>query len=323
MAYSSKYYDPEKAHEYYMRTRELKGYENRYGGSRGDGTSTASTSGYLSDSQRKALKDKQHNQEIQNRINSIRSDYSVERQLASDQNGNRAYTSKKIADVKNEILQLQASLKGMNAKDRKANAKRVKQQVKELREKIKNLRYEQEVQRDLNSQKKHEAALAKKDAAQRLRQQTKGGSTSGFNEKGKAAASYIKQQMETERKDFVKKTNSELDEKMLSEVTSFANHIKKLQESGNSFDSNKLLRQINDFSKRVSKAKADISRRSKSDYVRYYKDEIDKLRSDDSMFTYWDKREQNEKKYAEARKGKEQVRNIRYGRNKSDTSLAR
>ena len=43
LAYKSKYYDPEKAHEYYMKTRELKGYEDRYGGSRGDGTSAAST----------------------------------------------------------------------------------------------------------------------------------------------------------------------------------------------------------------------------------------------------------------------------------------
>ena len=53
--YKSKYYDPDKAHEYYLKTRKLKGYENRYGGSRGDGTSAASTSGYLSDSQKKAL----------------------------------------------------------------------------------------------------------------------------------------------------------------------------------------------------------------------------------------------------------------------------
>ena len=43
MPYASKYYDPQKAHEYYMRTRELKGYEDRYGGSRGDGTSYASS----------------------------------------------------------------------------------------------------------------------------------------------------------------------------------------------------------------------------------------------------------------------------------------
>ena len=42
MPYASKYYDPKKAHDYYMRNRELKGYENRYGGARGDGTSAAS-----------------------------------------------------------------------------------------------------------------------------------------------------------------------------------------------------------------------------------------------------------------------------------------
>lgn len=43
MDYTSKYYDPSKAHEYYERTKVLKGYENRYGGSRGNGTSAASS----------------------------------------------------------------------------------------------------------------------------------------------------------------------------------------------------------------------------------------------------------------------------------------
>ena len=33
-AYSSEYYDPQKAHEYYEQHKELKGYANRYGGSR-------------------------------------------------------------------------------------------------------------------------------------------------------------------------------------------------------------------------------------------------------------------------------------------------
>jgi hypothetical protein len=43
MAYASKYYDPDKAHDYYMRTRELIGYEDRYGGWRGNGTSGGSS----------------------------------------------------------------------------------------------------------------------------------------------------------------------------------------------------------------------------------------------------------------------------------------
>ncbi|MBO7453333.1 MAG: phage portal protein, partial [Clostridiales bacterium] len=33
-AYASEYYDPQKAHEYYEEHKQLKGYENRYGGSR-------------------------------------------------------------------------------------------------------------------------------------------------------------------------------------------------------------------------------------------------------------------------------------------------
>lgn len=47
MAYANKYYDPDKAHAYYMKNRELKGYEDRYGGWRGNGTSGASISGSL------------------------------------------------------------------------------------------------------------------------------------------------------------------------------------------------------------------------------------------------------------------------------------
>lgn len=45
--YENVYYNPEKAHEYYERTKKLKGYENRYGGSRG-GTSTAKTGSSVS-----------------------------------------------------------------------------------------------------------------------------------------------------------------------------------------------------------------------------------------------------------------------------------
>ena len=40
--YADQYYDPTKAHDYYIRTRELKGYKDRYGGHRGFGTSAAS-----------------------------------------------------------------------------------------------------------------------------------------------------------------------------------------------------------------------------------------------------------------------------------------
>lgn len=47
MAYANKYYDPDKAHAYYMKNRELKGYEDRYGGWRGNGASGASISGSL------------------------------------------------------------------------------------------------------------------------------------------------------------------------------------------------------------------------------------------------------------------------------------
>lgn len=55
MPYASKYYDSNKAHEYYMRHRQLKGYANRYGGSRGNGTSAASTAGYMSEYRRSQL----------------------------------------------------------------------------------------------------------------------------------------------------------------------------------------------------------------------------------------------------------------------------
>ena len=313
MAYKSKYYDPEKAHEYYMKTRELKGYEDRYGGSRGDGTSAASTSGYLSDSKRKELKAQEHNSRIQNKIDKINSNTSSVDKIDDDIAGNKVHAAQQIADVKNKIAKLRDSLRGMSAEDRKANRGEINKQIEELRKNIKTIRYKQEKIRDRLLQKKHNATLSKKDEAQRLKQQIKGGSTSGFNKKGKAAAAYIKNQMEDERKKLIKKTNNALDKQMLGNVKAFANHIKKLRASGQGYDNNKILGQITSMTRRVSVAKRNISQRSKDDYRQYYKNEIDKLRSDDSMFSYWDKRKKSEKKYAKSQKLKARLRRIKYG----------
>ena len=89
MAYASKYYDPVKAHEYYERTKVLIGYEDRYGGSRGNGTSAASSgvsatgssgssssgsgnSRYSDGNGKQLTAEQKHNQEIKNKIQSLR-----------------------------------------------------------------------------------------------------------------------------------------------------------------------------------------------------------------------------------------------------------
>lgn len=313
LAYKSKYYDPEKAHEYYMRTRELKGYEDRYGGSRGDGTSAASTSGFLSDSKRKEIKAQEHNSKIQNKIDKISNNNSSIDKIDDDIAGNKVHTAQQIAGVKDEIAKLRDSLRKMSPQDRKAKRKEIDKKIKQLRNSIKSIRYKQEKARDQLLQKKHNANLSKKDSIQRLKQKTKGGSTSGFNEKGKAAASYIKKQMDDERKKLIKKTNDTLDKQMLGNVKAFAERIKKLRASGQGYDNNRILGQITSMTRRVSSAKKSISQQSKNDYRQYYKNEIDKLRSDDSMFSYWDKRKESEKKYSNSQKLKDRLRKIKYG----------
>jgi len=315
MAYASKYYDPNKAHEYYMRTRELKGYDNRYGGSRGDGTSAASDPGYLSET-KKQQQDAITNRKIGSKISKLTNRLSSINSKKSITKLNKE-TNKQIASVRKDIKKLRDSLKNMNKYDRAKNRDSIKKQIASLQKKIKDIRYKKQERSDKIAAKTRSRQMAKKDAIQRLKQKTKGGSTSGFNEKGKAAAAYIKKEMERERDELTKKTNNELDSKMLDEVSKFAEHIQRLRNNGGSYSNSSVLKQIHSMSKKVSKNKKTIAKTNKKVFVNKYKSEIDKLRSDDSMFSYWDKRKESDNKFAKSQALKKSARDARYGKTPS------
>lgn len=263
MAYSSKYYDPQKAHEYYMKTRELKGYENRYGGSRGDGTSAASTPGYLSDSIK----------QLQNSVPDT-----ISSQLTNNQN-----IQKQIRDLQQQLSQhinntrvntesLINELNSMSPEDRNANRNYYQELIEHNRQDLENVR---------NSIS---------DQIQRLQQNTTGGSTSGFNQKGMEAAMYIKKQMEEERDDIIKKTNKDTDDNMLNDVKKLAADIKAMRDSGRGFSHKEFASRIKILLGEAKKSKIKAKKKYIREYIQKYKDEIDKLRRDDSMFSYWDKR---------------------------------
>lgn len=243
--YASKYYDPVKAHEYYMKNRELKGYENRYGGSRGDGTSAASNGGKQivskTEEQKKAESTKTHNKNLSEQI------------------------KKKQNSTKEQINSLREQLRNMSKEDKKANRQAIQEQINALRE-------------------------ASQDEIQRMKQQTKGGSTSGFNQKGMEAASYIKKQMEEERDNIIKKTNKDVDRDMLADVWRLQNDIEAMRKSGRGFGHKEFLTRINKMLGKAKKKKEKAKKKRTSEYKQKYKDEIDKLRGDESMYDYWDKK---------------------------------
>lgn len=192
MAYASKYYDPVKAHEYYMRTRELKGYENRYGGSRGNGTSAASGG-------------------TVRKVVPSNGSFNVPQSF-------RARTSSTV-------------------------------------------------------------------------------STSGLNQKGKEAAAYIKSQMEKEREELTKKTNEEIDRQMLADVKKLQADIAAMRSSGRGFSRQQLLNRISVLTQRVKTTKSKTLAKHKEEYVKKYRDEIEKLRTDSSMYSYSDtKRKKSSRK---------------------------
>ncbi len=251
MAYASKYYDPVKAHEYYERTKVLIGYKDRYGGSRGDGTSAASGGATkISKAKQRSQSDKEHNQGISQAI------------------------ADKRANMKSQIQELRDRLNGMSKEDRKANRESIQAEIKALR--------------DQNA-----------DEIQELREQTKGGSTSGFNETGHAAAAYIKDQMEKERDAVIKKANKDADNEMLSDVKKLAADIKAMRQSGRGYSHKQFSSKIKAMLGKTKKAKIKSKRKHTEDYKQRYKDEIDKLRKDKSMYSYYDRKREREEKERE------------------------
>ena len=284
--YASKYYDPVKAHEYYMKNRELKGYEDRYGGSRGDGTSAAS-SGYTSSNQSSNQSSINYNEKIY--------------ETKTDSSG-------KILEINAKIQNLRNKLNSMSKEDKANNRDNVQEAIDGLRKQITAIRRETQDKTDILKDQQHYQKLAEKDAAQEAKMRQKTGTTAGFNEKGKAAAAYIKDQMNKERDEVIKKTNKDLDNQMLGEAQKLADSIVKARQSGKSIDNKTLLQKLRGLTSKTKTKKANIKKQHINNYKQKYKDEINKLRLDKSMYTYYDKRAVSEEKYIRDKENKERMK---------------
>lgn len=269
MAYANKYYDPVKAHEYYMRTRQLKGYANRYGGSRGNGTSAAS--GGMTNT-REAYKKEQE---------SVRS---FNDSLRENQEQIRKENSEKIQNLNREINELKINLARMSPEDRKLNSETIAQYIQAKRFEINSIR-------DNTS-----------DTVQFLKQQTKGGSTSGFNEKGKQLAAGIKSRLEVESKKEIRSANKKIDEAMLEDVKRFYADVQAMRKNGRGFDRASIAKRLAGFRSSASKSKERSNSQIYREYNQKYKDAVDELRKDNSNFSYYDrKREREERKEEQER----------------------
>ena len=132
-AYKSEYYDPQKAHEYYEEHKELKGYENRYGGSR------TSTSGLNEKGREVArmVKDRINaNKKHQNEI--LRNQTS---QLKDRSKGEREQAIKEMKnELSNSIASLKSQLESMNPAQRKHAKIKIRAQVDKLKKEANDLR---------------------------------------------------------------------------------------------------------------------------------------------------------------------------------------
>lgn len=132
-AYASEYYDPQKAHEYYLRTRQLKGYENRYGGSR------TSTKG-LNEKGREAARIVRSNISEERKSQNL----ALREEAKSAKETNTAQKKQLIADSKaglqSEIHKLKSQLEGMNDAQKKHAKIKIRAEVDRLRNEADKLR---------------------------------------------------------------------------------------------------------------------------------------------------------------------------------------
>lgn len=229
-AYASQYYDPVKAHEYYMRTRQLKGYAHRY-----DNT------------------DRSRGGSSTDIIPSMKNVTNYSSEVAD-----RAQT---VSSLTNQISNLRNVLNGLSAAEKKVRASQIRQEIKDLRAKL------QTARQNL------------RDSQQYQRQNESGTSTSGFNEKGKAAAERLKSQMQSD----ITNGTKQLDDEFLPQIEAIKKRV--TDRSGGSDNS--------EIKSAISQLSGEITRRKKKlreDLQAKYKSDIEELRKDDSNYTYWDKR---------------------------------
>lgn len=137
------YYNPEKAHEYYMKNRELKGYKDRYGGSRGDGTSAASTVGYESE-YKKQVNYNQFNQNgsnyVDDSVNRGNRNSSTQVRNSTNSSLNNSSTNNKMLQLRNDIQDFKESLQQMNPEERRQHQSQLVMQIQAFKKQIQELK---------------------------------------------------------------------------------------------------------------------------------------------------------------------------------------
>lgn len=128
--YASPYYDPKKAHEYYMRTRELKGRKS---------TATLNDQGkaaakYVKEQLTTERKEKQQDSrdETNADISSVKSRAQQNIESARDRKLQQIENHKQLMNAKIETLR--ASLEGLSGAEKKAKSAEVKADISSLRE---------------------------------------------------------------------------------------------------------------------------------------------------------------------------------------------
>lgn len=280
MAYANKYYDPEKAHEYYMRTRKLKGYANRYGGARGDGTSAASSGSVI-------LKntDADKNRANKDRISNAKQEIKTK-------------SDNRISALNSEITSLKAKLSAMSKEDRRKNADAISSYTESLRRQIQDIRN------------------ASTDQISALNRESRSGTTSGFTDSAKKSVELLKASIEGELKSSAKKTNKKIDDDMLEEVKRFYQDVRALRENGMGYSKKALLSKIQGYRNRASSAKATAWKNAKDKASQDYTDAINKMRKDEKNFKSYESRQARIKKQTEQQWKRNQQAKLRYEKQK-------
>ena len=163
--YASEYYNPEKAHEYYEAHKRLKGYANRYGGSRG------STKSQNDKGKEVAAIAKYHiNQEKKSKIEALNESLANKRE-ANKQERKRAMTELKN-NVSNLVSQYRSELENMNEAQKKHAKIKMRAEIKKLRAEADELRqqmseYYTQISKELSESAKTEREGYNDEAAQK------------------------------------------------------------------------------------------------------------------------------------------------------------
>lgn len=137
-AYSSEYYDPDKAHEYYEQHKQLKGYANRYGGVGGRG-GKVSTKG-LNEKGREIASIVKTNITNQRQL----ADEDIKTRVSNMKEGNKKQRKVYIDQIKSQlsssIANLQQQLQGMNEAQRKHAKIKIRAKIEDLQAEADDLR---------------------------------------------------------------------------------------------------------------------------------------------------------------------------------------